>query len=564
MHIVDKTLSEQLRRDSGSAGKTPRASVGSLFRSIRKSMSGESRKSSAASISAPLHLTLPTSTASPISRKTKAKSPKVPSPLMREARNKPGNVSKSYDFGFSTTRNVVGANGQKSPVTRPMTAPHHKTAFPANLQQPAPATGGVSPGTVSVDSPLPQLSIRFAKAGGNIQYNNPWGTYDPAASFVSSIPVSPGQPECTVETEDAADKASSSPSEASLYKQSVLAGSQVEYNPTVPVPRRRSELESAIPVRRSIGGKEVRSNSIPRRSAPDFLPALTFPDHRISLLSIDSTATGLLSPGSEMPPPRKGSRNRSVDQAVERVAAPHLYLDTLGAMSLRNPFAGDANVGMSAGQDPKTQKDSRRRESAGDKRRADEASLDGATIEFSHVRRRSSGAEAVPNMPQRGIIVQKSSVLAPPVKSSSKPQVIPPHFDAPSGRKEEDTAHATSSETGGIDIRLSPIPIFHNPFLAKLASNASSPNVPSVTFASPKTGRPSQRTAGTEDQGRSSLAIARNASASEMSIRRPSCASYASSSYGQFPTRPNQLEARRMTDFSANRGIRVSIDTDLY
>lgn len=568
MHVVERRVSDQARRDSGSGTKTPRASVGSLFKSIRRSMSGESRKGSASST----HLGLPISSASPISRQQKARSPIVPSPQLRQARVKPGKISKSYDFGFSAGATKQSGSGtvsaEKSPVVpRPMTAPANKTAFSANLQYPMPSAVGVSPSTTTVSSPLPQLDIRFPGEQIDIKYSNPWGaTFEPAGSFVSSIPVSPGQPEYDSRDDDS-DKRTSR-SAASLYKQSVLSYAQEEQIAR-PV---RAEQESAIPIRRSIGGAGgsgpshsfSEPSAIQRTAVPDFLPALDLPDNRISILSVDSLTSALLSPNTQRPASRKESHSRSVHQAAEREVAPHLYLDTLGgAMSLRNPFAATPRDAQETRRGSKD----RRKNSGAEKSRADQTSLEEATIEFSHVRKRSTGAEETTNAPQRGKMVQNHWVSTPPAVADAQPAGIQGEAASPV---------PLESSAQGIDRMLSPMPTFRNPFFSKLATSATtSPlNQQSVTFASSPGAaasaarRPSTRPAGEDSpsflQSRVSASVSRNASASETDPRRPSYASYASSSYGQFPTRPNQLESRRMTDFSCRRGIRVSLDTEAF
>ena len=284
---------------------------------------------------------------------------------------------------------------------------------------------------------------------------------------------------------------------------------------------------------------------------------------------------------------RKGSRSKSIDREAEKATAPHLYLETLGATSLRNPFA--PAVASSSTTLAVTSKAGSRKGSEG----AAAATAASATIEYAFVRRRSSAKDETS---EEGGESMRGKLVASPA--------MPASFRAGAGaRAFSGTGHGKADSTAGpvqalfslgplatptptpasiaLDEYLAgnvitPAPAFRNPFFARasqphlLARSPSSSRRPSVAL--PHTATPGS----SPDHPQSQLYGRKTRIQSDVSsVRRPSIASAASSSFG-FPSHPTRLEVRRMTDFGSGsgsgshqpggvmgpRGIRVSLDTE--
>ena len=709
------------RRDSNS--KTPRASFSSVFRSIRRSVgSGSERKNPNA---APLSGVLQTTSASPIGRQ-RITSPVVSSPLMREARAKPDRpTSQSYDFGYGTAKQQLGkhagskagaAAGTKggSPVIqRPTTAPSERMTFPRDVQNvqniartltglPAVSRSGIKseasgPVAASTGSPLPLLGLNLPPSMDlGIEYSNPWSSYRPAASYVSSIPISPSQACGAVSSRDrrrssaaqtgaasapaaatAVAGASAAPSsygrrpsrtEAALYKASVLEkAAQALSKPPAPAATSASTGSSRLSSGSGAGSRTSRC--IPPMNGPPptmELPpppadaddaALDSPNgqgvrqllHARSLHSLTGTGTASgsgsatatenggghsfrtslvstsdsamtasvfsleLSPSQPAPPSpshrwghalfehapvvdgaskaRKDSRSKSIDREAEKVTAPHLYLETLGATSLRNPFA--AAVPSSSTTPATTSRAGSRKGSGGAAGAA--APSTSATIEYAFVRRRSSAKDgageesgelmrgklvASPAMPETfraGAGAQPSACAGDRNADKTGEPMQTPSSLAPLATPLPTSAAIALDEYLAGNV-ITPAPAFRNPFFARapqpqphlLIPSASSSRRPSAAF--PHTVTPGSSPDHPQLQSHSQPYGRKTRIQSDVSsLRRPSIASAASSSFG-FPSHPTRLEVRRMTDFGSGsyqpggvmgpRGLRVSLDTE--
>ncbi|KAL7008175.1 hypothetical protein EMMF5_002357 [Cystobasidiomycetes sp. EMM_F5] len=495
------TDSQASRKDSLSKvndAKTPRSSFSSIVRSIRSSISA-SRKNSAASIQGVTSKQVPAPVRSPIIPLGRQQTPRLDSGRSSPSTRASGNrqapsvrstVSKHRPSApsVSVTRNVA-----TSPrVARPQTAPADRVAFSSSFG-PAKASPVSTRSYSTSNSPVPIMAPLSAGVF-DVDYVNPWArTYQPSASFVSSIPISPGE---SVRSKQHTRQVSHT--DASLYKQSIL------------VEQAHSRL-TAYPEQLAIETETAASS--PRR-----LPSLRIaeveqlPNFLHLSPSVRSAQTSLqdFSPATtHADTPAHSIRQRlSISQEPSPRPA-EIFLTTPGKVALRNPFSGAS-----------------------------------ATLQAASAQHRATTSVSTTS-------TESSRISSDADERERQTE----HLDIQTANAAQCEGSSKTVEELFAETQDSPVPAFHNPFLARLSQ---------TQLHSDTTQKRTQRET-----------LARKASFAPVShlhpqvtttrdssvdyARRQSSASALSSF--EFPSRPTRLEARRMTGEGA-RGLRVSIDTD--
>ena len=585
-----RRTSEQSRR--GSSNKTPRlGSFSSVFRSLQRSFSGETRNGSNGSISS-----LPPTTPALITSKAKAKlSPALSSPLLQEIKFVPENTSESSKVSSSTASTpFLGPSPRLIQPTTTFSNPAKYNQQILGISIHSPALSVQS--STANDSTSPEFLQASASAIVEIKYADPWGpTYAPDSTFNSPISVSPGQHAPTN-----CENKRASHSDASLYKQSILEKHQgmvlsnyvVDVSPvgsceSNQVPREAVPSPNYTP---SVTSFVRVQGPITTPSAPFATPAPRFltPSHKHE--SFRSAASSvepwspLLSPSQPAPltpqisHSRRGSRKslNSIDRVAEQESAPHLYLETLGAMSLRNPWAAASNAGstMSTKVVPKRSKTASVRPNddlrgSGQTRDGEKMHSDGI-IEFAFLRKRSE-LNVLPTKVELGASSTTSGNI------SSKAARLPDTNLSPvelvetghSSFLDCTTSPSIASESSPVPLQVivsnfmeTPVPALRNPYLVARIPVPGSQFESAIPIRS-RNPSPARKASFLDEQpgmyehGRFTR---RMPSTSDISLRRPSMASIGSS--GSFPGRPTRLETRRQTELSG-KGIRVSLDTNV-
>lgn len=605
------------------------------------------------------------------------------SPALRQARQTAyGQTSQSYDFGAMARSAKPTAATTR--LTRPTTAPADRISFPIpSLLSKSPSSHGSS---------QPPSTVRPATVAGHgmmpfsADYN-PWGTtYRPMEAFVSQIPISPAQPaRPRPYARQSIDKRASQ-TDASLYKHSILRSSL-----STDQARTRPASSPIVPSHHAFQHARTDSNlsSVTGRSASGIdttnhqQVGIDLDDlYRRSMVSVSDEEAGTswspaaLSPSQPAPasPAQFAPRDRrpshhdsTIDRDLERAQAPHLYFETLGATSMRNPFAplqsvaqipavssvpssakvedispalrSPAPATLPAGQPDKK----------AHKRRSKKANSE-PSIEFAFVRRRSEATADLPNevpvsdnlpmlsptghtvrifvpldsyaaigprdVPREGIkamhATEQSKATTDKQQADTAGSALPPHLAplSPVGdNKAKQASPASFSDFKSPKLLqetldqlvASPITGFRNPFLPGFAfpqqeaQSTAAPAAPSsfegrnslptlhiagdrptqpqtasfqhsfleAEYTAPETGIINDTHGLAAGHPKSKPALYRNPSSGNVSFRRPSAAS--GFSVSSYPTKPTNLEARRMTYSHGDescRGIRVSLDGD--
>ena len=496
-----RRTSEQSRRESSS--KTPRlGSISSILRSFQRSMSGDIRKESSDPILANMQhseLALGSSSSLPGDGKPLSK-PAPSSPILRQKRFLAGISRKSYDFTF------VSAGSSCLPpstrIIRPTTAPAEQQSFPSDVEGFAalfPTTPGI-PGmssSAASGSYFPNFEKNGAPISFGIEYANPWkATFAPEKTYISQSPVSPGQSNRSLQ-----DIRRGSHSDASVYKQSIIEQNARGSSNGISADSSHSKLLPAdrpAPSASSLGlaTHQVHPTTPP---APLATPASRFLTSRNQHESLHSAASSVepwtpsMSSSKPVPSPqvvrfRHSSRKSSkdVDGVTEQEMAPHLYLETLGAISLRNPWTAASNEATllasaksslhkrskSAGAGAKTER-------RGSEQKLESRPLEGS-IEIAFIRRRSEPkARPVDNPPSRDILVPAkgikgtTAVRLQPCRHPIFPieQNMSSFLDCTTSPSIDSAVSPAVSQTDLDDLHCSPMQSFRNPFLTKLSAS---------------------------------------------------------------------------------------------